>query len=136
MEFRLTFGKLVYFGFRPADFRRLGRAAPRQVLYAASAQAHPVVEEPCLDTIKLVKPSIPVYHADGRRVMLGIEQVRILKTAGRMARLIQRKKDGAITRAYMKAEPNEIGTRITAQATVVKVLPPTYTHRSSLALGM
>jgi len=88
-----------------------------------------------LDTIKLVKPSIPVYHADGRRVMLGVEQVRILKTAGRVARLIQRKKDGAVTRAYMKAEPNEIGTRITAQPTVVKVLPTTYTHRSSLLAG-
>ena len=88
-----------------------------------------------MDTIKLVRPSIPVYHADGRRVMLGVEQVRILKTAGRMARLIQRKKDGAVTRAYMKAEPNEIGSRITAAPTVVKVLPTTYTHRSSLMAG-
>lgn len=88
-----------------------------------------------MDTIKLVKPSIPVYHADGRRVMLGVEQVRILKTAGRMARLVQRKKDGLVTRAYMKAEANEIGTRITAAPTVVKVLPTTYTHRSSLMAG-
>jgi len=94
-----------------------------------------VVEGARLDTVKLVKPSIPVYHADGRRVMLGIEQVRILKIAGRMAKLIQRKKDGAVTRAYMKAEPNEIGTRVTAAPEVIKVLPTTYTHRSSLMAG-
>lgn len=66
---------------------------------------------------------------------MGIEQVRILKIAGRMARLIQRKKDGAITRGYMKAAPNEIATRITAAPTVVKVLPTTYTHRLSLMAG-
>jgi hypothetical protein len=68
--------------------------------------------------------------------MLGIEQVRILKIAGRMARLIQRKKDGAITRGYMKAAPNEIGTRIAAAPTVVKEFPNTYTHRSSLMAGL
>ena len=109
---------------------------PRWVPYTASLNRHPVNEESRLDTIKLAKPSIAVYHADGRRVMLGIEQVRILKIAGRMARLVKRKKDGAITRAYMKAAPNEIGTRITAAPTVVKVLPTTYTHRSSLMAGL
>lgn len=113
-----------------------GRASPRWVPYTASRNRHHVDEESRLDTLKLCKPSIPVYHADGRRVMLGIEQVRILKIAGRMARLIQRKKDGAITRGYMKAAPNEIGTRITAAPTVVKVLPTTYTHRSSLMAGL
>ena len=85
--------------------------------------------------IKLCKPSVAFYHASGRRVMLGIEQVRILKIAGRIAKLVQRKRDGAVTRGYFKAEPNEVATRITAQATVVKVLPTTYTHRSSLAAG-
>lgn len=114
---------------------RRNRATPRRVLYAASLQGIRSNGDPRLDTIKLVKSSIPVYHADGRRVMMGVEQVRILKTAGRMARVIQRKKDGLVTRAYMTAEPNEIGTRITVAPTVVKVLPTTYTHRSSLMAG-
>jgi len=61
--------------------------------------------------------------------------LRILKTAGRVARLIQRKKDQAVTRVFLLAEPNEIAPRITAQAEVVKVLPNTWTHRSSLLSG-
>ena len=68
--------------------------------------------------------------------MLSVAQFRILKEAGRMARVIQRKKDKAITRAYLLASPNEIASRITAQPTVVKVLPTTYTHRSSLMAGL
>jgi hypothetical protein len=84
----------------------------------------------------MVKPVIPVYSADGRRSMIGIETLRILKAAGRIARLIQRKRDGAVSRAYLLADPNEIASRITAVPTIVKVLPTTYTHRSSLAKGM
>lgn len=89
-----------------------------------------------LDTIKLAKPSIAVYRANGRRVMMGVEQVRILAVAGRMARLIRRKRDNAVTRGYMKAERNEIASRITAAPTVVKVLPTTWTHAESLRAGL
>ena len=92
--------------------------------------------ESCLDTIKLAKPAIPIYRANGRRTLIGVEALRILKTAGRIARLIQRKRDLAVTRAYMTAEPDEIAKRITAQAEVVQELPETWTHRSSLAKGM
>jgi hypothetical protein len=77
-----------------------------------------------------------VYHADGRRVMLGVRAVRILREAHRFAAVIQRKRDGAITRGYLKAMPGEIGTRITAAPTVVKVLPQTWTHAESLKRGM
>ena len=81
-----------------------------------------------MDEIKLVKPRIPVYSADGTRTMVGIDTVRILKIAGRMARVIKRKKDNAITRAYLLAEPNEIGTSVTAKKTYYQELPMTYNH--------
>lgn len=86
--------------------------------------------------MKLVKPSIPVYSADGKRSMIGVTTLRILKESGRIAQLIQRKRDKAVTRAYLKAEPNEIASRITAEPTVVKVLPQTWTHRESLRIGL
>ena len=43
-----------------------GRASPRWVPYTASRNRHHVDEESRLDTLKLCKPSIPVYHADVR----------------------------------------------------------------------
>lgn len=88
-----------------------------------------------MSDLKLAKPVIPIYSASGKRVMVGLATFRILKESARMAKVIKRKRDGAVTRAYLLAEPDEIGKRITAQAEVVKVLPTTWTHRSSLAAG-
>ena len=36
--------------------------------------------------------------------MVGLDTLRILKVAGRIARLIQRKRDGAVSRAYLLAD--------------------------------
>lgn len=88
-----------------------------------------------MSDLKLAKPVIPIYSASGKRVMVGLATFRILRESARMGQVIKRKRDGAITRAYLLAEPNEIATRVTAQAEVVKVLPTTWTHRASVAAG-
>lgn len=88
-----------------------------------------------MDSLKLAGPTCICENASGKRRAITLATLRILKTAGRVARMIQRKKDQAVTRVFLLAEPNEIATRITAQAEVVKVLPTTYTHRSSLMKG-
>lgn len=88
-----------------------------------------------MDSLKLAGPTCICENASGKRRAITLATLRILKQSGRVARMIQRKKDQAVTRVFLLAEPNEIATRITAQPTVVKVLPTTYTHRSSLMAG-
>ena len=88
-----------------------------------------------MDSLKLAGPTCICENASGKRRAITPATLRILKISGRVARMIQRKKDKAVTRVFLLAEPNEITTRITAQATVVKVLPNTYTHRTSLMAG-
>ena len=88
-----------------------------------------------VDSLKLAGPTCICENASGKRRAITLATLRILKTSGRVARMIQRKKDKAVTRVFLLAEQNEIATRITAQATVVKVLPNTYTHRDSLMAG-
>lgn len=105
------------------------------VVNVASPHRLPI-EEMRLDILKLAGPTVICENASGKRRPISLATLRILKTAGAVARLIQRKKDKAITRVFLLAEPNEIATRITAQATIVKVLPNTYTHRSSLMAGL
>lgn len=88
-----------------------------------------------MDTLKLAGPTCICENASGKRRAITLATLRILKQSGRVARMIQRKKDKAVTRVFLLAEPNEIAPRITAQAEVVKVLPTTWTHRSSLMAG-
>lgn len=68
--------------------------------------------------------------------MIDAKTFRLLKENHRFARVIQRKRDKAVTRAYLLAAPDEVGKRITAAPTVVKVLPTTWTHTASLAAGL
>lgn len=105
------------------------------VVNVASPHRLPI-EEMRLDILKLAGPTVICENASGKRRAISLATLRILKTAGAVARLIQRKKDKAITRVFLLAEPNEIATRITAQSTVVKEFPNTYTHRSSLMAGL
>lgn len=69
-------------------------------------------------------------------MLMSVKQIRILKEAGRIARLITRKRDGKIKSVNLLAEPDEIATRFTAAPTVVKVLPNTWTHTESLRAGL
>ena len=89
-----------------------------------------------MESLKLAGPTVICENASGKRRKIDIRTLRILKQSGRVARMIQRKKDKAVTRVFLLAEPNEIATRITAQAEVVKVLPNTWTHRQSLMSGL
>lgn len=68
--------------------------------------------------------------------MISASVLRLLKTAGRIAKMIQRKRDKAVTKAYLYAEPNEIAPMNHRTPTVVQVLPMTHTHRDSLAKGL
>ena len=88
-----------------------------------------------MDELKLARPNIPAYKVDGSVEWIDLKTLKFRRERASIARMIQRKKDKAVTRIYMKAEANQIATRITAQPTVVKVLPTTYTHRSSLMAG-
>lgn len=85
--------------------------------------------------VKYAGPTVIVQTASGERRSVDIRTFRLLREAGAFWKVIQRKRDKAITRGLLRAEPNEIATRITAQAEVVQVLPTTWTHRSSLAAG-
>lgn len=88
-----------------------------------------------LETLKLARPTIKLYRADGKSERVTLSSLRILKEAGRIARLVQRK-DKAVSAAYLKASPGEIAKRITAEPEVTKVLPMTWTHRESLRAGL
>lgn len=88
-----------------------------------------------MDELKLARKNIPAYNVDGTREMIDLKTLKFRRERATIARMIERKKDRAITRVYMKAAPNQIATRITAQPMVVKVLPTTYTHRLSLMAG-
>ena len=88
------------------------------------------------DHIKLAAVKIPIYQACGKKTLIGRRALRLLKEAGRIAKLIERKRDRAITRAYLYAEPNEIAPINHRTPTVVQVLPMTHTHRDSLAKGL
>ena len=89
-----------------------------------------------MDDLKLAKVEIPVYRANGKKYMLKRAAIRLLKEAGRVARMVQRKRDKAITGVFLLAEPNEIAPMNHRTATVVQVLPMTHTHRDSLAKGL
>ncbi len=106
------------------------------VVNVASAQAHNVFEESCLDEIKLARKNVPAYNVDGTREMIDLKTLKFRRERATIARMIERKKDRAITRVYMKAAPNQVAKRITAQAEVVKEMPTTWTHRSSLMAGL
>jgi hypothetical protein len=88
-----------------------------------------------LDTLKLATPTVICENASGVRRRIDLKTFRFLKQTYRIARMIQRKKDKAVTRVFLLAEPNEVASRITGQAEVVKVLLTTWTHRSSLMAG-
>lgn len=87
-----------------------------------------------VDTLKLAGPTCICENASGKRRAITLATLRILKTSGRVARMVQRKKDKAVTRVFLLAEPNEIATRITAQAEVVKVGASTWIHTRNLGL--
>lgn len=84
--------------------------------------------------IKLLKPRIRVYSADGTYVLRDAKVIKMLKEAGRIAKLIKRK-DGKVTRIQLLAESNEIAPKSHRTAETVQVLPNTFTHTSSLRAG-
>ena len=85
--------------------------------------------------LKLAAPEIMVVFADGSKRAYGRVAIQAWYDCGRLGKLVRRKRDGAITRAFHLALPNELGPRSHRTPTVVRVLPQTYTHRSSLAAG-
>ena len=86
--------------------------------------------------IALVKPRIPVFAFDGRVGEWGIDAVRAAIEGGLVALIIRVRNEpaGKIRRITLKASAGTIA-KPSPQSTVVKVLPMTHTHRSSLAAG-
>jgi len=87
-----------------------------------------------VETLKLARKTVIVESASGVKRAIDIRTLRLLREAGAVARMIQRKRDRAITRVFLLAEPGEIGKRITAQAEVVQIGASTWIH--TLNLGM
>ena len=83
--------------------------------------------------VKLAKPKIWCENASGQRRQINLRSLQLLREAGRVAKMIQRRKDGAVTRVMLLAEPNEIAHGVTAQATVIEV-GRTWWHRPCLGL--
>ena len=86
-----------------------------------------------MDSLKLATPTVICENASGVKRRINLRTLQILREAGRVARMIQRRKDQAVTRVMLLAEPNEIATRITAQAEVVE-LGKTWVHTRNLGL--
>ena len=91
-------------------------------------------EELRLDDLKLAKKTVICENASGKKREIDLRTLRILKQAGAIARMIQRRKDKAITRVFLLAEPDEIASRITAQAEVVKIGASTWIHTLNMGL--
>lgn len=87
-----------------------------------------------MDTTKLAKTTVVCENASGKRRAIDLKTFKILREALAFSRVITRKKDGAVTRCFLKAEPDEIGTRITAGAEVVQIGASTWIHTRNLGL--
>ena len=86
-----------------------------------------------MESLKLAGPMVIVENASGDKRRITLRTLKILKEAGHIARM-RKRKDGAITRAFLFAEPGEIGTRVTAQSEIVKVGTSTYWHTRNLGM--
>lgn len=84
--------------------------------------------------LKLAEKQVICENASGEKRRIDLRTLKLLREAGRVARMIQRKKDKAITRVKLLAEPHEIATRITAQPEVVKVGRSTFWHTRNLGM--
>lgn len=90
-----------------------------------------------MSDIKLAGARIPAYAANGRRCgMYALDSIKVLMECGRIASTAKRK-DGAIRRIYLKASKGEIAPASHRTATVVQVLPMTWSHnmRACAAYG-
>ena len=71
--------------------------------------------------------------ASGVKRRIDLKTFRFLQETYRIAKLVKRRKDQAVIHVNLLAEPNEIATRITAQAEVVE-LGKTWIHTRNLKL--
>lgn len=84
--------------------------------------------------VKYAGPTVIVQTASGERRSVDIRTFRLLREAGAFWKVIQRKRDKAITRGLLRAEPGEIGKRITAQPEVVQVGASTWWHTRNMGM--
>jgi hypothetical protein len=87
-----------------------------------------------LDSVKLAGKTVICENASGVKRRIDLKTFRFLQETYRIANLVQRRKDKAVTHVHLLAEPNEIAKRITAQAEVVKVGASTWIHTRNLGL--
>lgn len=84
--------------------------------------------------LKFAGPRVIIESASGDKQSVDIRTFRLLREAGAFWKVIKRKRDNCITRAKLRAEPNEIGKRITAQPEVVQVGASTWWHTRNIGL--
>jgi len=87
-----------------------------------------------VDSLKLAGPTCICESACGKRRKITLRTLKLLNEAGRVREIVKRKRDGLVTRARLFAEPNEIASRITAQAEVVRIGASTWIHTRNLKL--
>ena len=87
--------------------------------------------------LKLAASEIVVEFADGRKGLYSRIAIEALVDCGRVAKMVKRRRDQAITRVFALAMPGEIAPRSHRTATVIQDLPMTYSHnmRACAAYG-
>ncbi len=78
--------------------------------------------------LKLAASEIVVEFADGRTGLYSRVAIEALRDCGRIAKMVKRKRDQAITRVMALAMPGEIARRSHRTATVVHDLPNNFSH--------
>ncbi len=86
-----------------------------------------------MDSVKLAGKTVMCETASGVKRRIDLKTFRFLQETYRIAKLVHRRKDKAVTHVHLLAEPNEIATRITAQAEVIE-LGKTWVHTRNLKL--
>jgi hypothetical protein len=85
--------------------------------------------------LTLNRPTVPVYSISGRHRHVNASELADMIADGLIARVVRRQ-DGRVIRAYRMVDADEVARRVTAAPTVVRVLPTTWAHTSSLARGL
>lgn len=76
--------------------------------------------------LKLAANEIVVEFADGRKGLYSRIAIEALHDCGRIAKMVRRRRDQAITRVFALAQPGEIAPRSHRTATVRQDLPLTW----------
>jgi len=78
--------------------------------------------------LKFASVYIPSVTADGCVALIHRDTIATAIADFKVAKIVRRKRDGAIVRVFSKAEPGEIARPSHRTATVIHDLPNNYSH--------